>query len=1202
MMTGDIEMLRINRADKFRFHMNMKEQIQEVSLNRRYSFDRAQLFLVMLAIVSLMGLDTVFVRAQNVTLLNPQIRTQIQGLPPGAAANGTAEKIDLATGKLYMYIPVTSLPQPSGWSLPLGFTYSSNTWKPVTNLTAVSNLYTENPNYWTSYFSYDYNFDIRPIDESATPILGPNIPKLQASSEYMGSWPDPGDPNNMYQTQSPIYCMTHWFFTDLAGNSHAFDRPDNPICTDTMSNTWNQVYHHLPAVDNSGFSLEIPNLVADGTGWQHYVDGAYVVGPDGTVYTFAPPNRNIGGTSQQGSYVSLVSRITSRRGEQINFVQTTPDIMEITDSVGRKVTFGQQPNNAGYGYSYRDSSGATRMAVFTQSGSIPTINGSTLPNNSPRALPEFACSVNPSTEPPPQTQVTMSQNYPWWNQAALSLTPLTLTFDATGRSYLFILDQEERLVYVRYPTGGYSRYEYSLNEAGDGTCMWAESEVSKKYECSDSSGACSHEDTTTYDYVWAPYGPLRTNGKVTITDSAKKIVHTLDPTTYQFQVLETDSELSDTSGHILSQTHTDYSSQYVPFPIRQTERTLDGAGNVVSSYKEELAYDQVYMDAPQQSMLVTLEQTTSQSYFSSQGSSTPVRSETQSWNHFGHTYNLLSSHTVQGFDGMSATENYDWDGSGNLTQFRKSGTAASEVAIQYQNIDQFGRPHTVIDPRGGSNSLEYTNRLEDNVCAVGADSSSFPTKTTDALGHQNISTIYSCSGLLASTTDPNNQKTTYSWDYLGRAVGRTYPDSSAETVSYGNDAIPLTKTTTHAAISIAEVFDGFGRSKQNIGSDGATTETEYDALGRVSRQSIRHFSSSSPAYIVWQRDALDREVSRTDVDNSVQYWCYNGVATMGQPGCRGKAGTEAGSGTEWVDVLDASSRWRQEVYDPFENLVEVVEPDANGNSGAKTLYQYDGLKNLQTVTQSGVGSDGQRSRAFQHDGFGRLLTSSNPETGTICYGVWNNGSCVNGYDSNGNLQYKTDARGVTASYSYDLLNRLVSKVFSNDTANTPSICYQYDVSSIGYPNANLVGRLTNQWTQSGACSSSLPSNGIKTRRSIRAYDAMGRVRVEERCVMSNCTNSSTPFSLHYSYDLAGNLTDYDNGVRNLTLSRTYDSAGRLNKISSSVYDATHPNSLYSVGSFLPNGSPGVFDIGLHLNVTQHIDSRLRPVDLNVVEK
>src|SRR6202012_3975227 len=93
----------------------------------------------------------------------------------------------------------------------------------------------------------------------------------------------------------------------------------------------------------------------------------------------------------------------------------------------------------------------------------------------------------------------------------------------------------------------------------------------------------------------------------------------------------------------------------------------------------------------------------------------------------------------------------------------------------------------------------------------------------------------------------------------------------------------------------------------------------------------------------------------------------------------------------------------------------------------ETDYSYDTLGNLITATQWGgaANSLGARIRSYTYDSASRLITSVNPETGTICYGVWSGSSCVNGYDSNGNLSAKTDARGTTTSYQYDALNRLV---------------------------------------------------------------------------------------------------------------------------------------------------------------------------------
>jgi len=72
-----------------------------------------------------------------------------------------------------------------------------------------------------------------------------------------------------------------------------------------------------------------------------------------------------------------------------------------------------------------------------------------------------------------------------------------------------------------------------------------------------------------------------------------------------------------------------------------------------------------------------------------------------------------------------------------------------------------------------------------------------------------------------------------------------------------------------------------------------------------------------------------------------------------------------------------------------------------------------------------------------------------------------------GYDVNGNLGAKTDARGVTVSYNYDTLNRLFQKTYSAGSTSTsdPTACMQYDVAGSASPDANPIGKPDDEWTQ-----------------------------------------------------------------------------------------------------------------------------------------
>jgi len=89
----------------------------------------------------------------------------------------------------------------------------------------------------------------------------------------------------------------------------------------------------------------------------------------------------------------------------------------------------------------------------------------------------------------------------------------------------------------------------------------------------------------------------------------------------------------------------------------------------------------------------------------------------------------------------------------------------------------------------------------------------------------------------------------------------------------------------------------------------------------------------------------------------------------------------------------------------------------------ETQAAYDLNNNLIAVLQNG-----SRQRVFTYNLLSQLLTSANPESGTIAYT----------YDNNGNLYTKiapapnqtAGSATVTTTFTYDQLNRLTQKSFS----------------------------------------------------------------------------------------------------------------------------------------------------------------------------
>ena len=289
--------------------------------------------------------------------------------------------------------------------------------------------------------------------------------------------------------------------------------------------------------------------------------------------------------------------------------------------------------------------------------------------------------------------------------------------------------------------------------------------------------------------------------------------------------------------------------------------------------------------------------------------------------------------------------------------------------------------------------------------------------------------------------------------------------------------------------------------------------------------------------------------------------------------------------------------------DGLGRLTAVLEPPTTSKTPAiETDYAYDALNDLSTVNQVGVSGETAVARSFVYDGMSRLTTAANAESGTTIYS----------YDGNGNVTSKVDARGSATGgvwYCYDGLNRITVKAYTSQNCSSPTspaATYSYDSSSVS-GNQNPVGRLTNEKVFSGST--------LLTQRQPYAYDAMGRLKTEQQCVLGSC--SGTPYTLSYTYDAAGNLWTSTNGVTapQAQLTYGYDAGGRLDLITSSLSsEPNYPPTLFSASastttSPCPSSSLPAYDganqlqyaqIGFSsgtqpvITTTRCYDNRLRP--------
>lgn len=537
-----------------------------------------------------------------------------------------------------------------------------------------------------------------------------------------------------------------------------------------------------------------------------------------------------------------------------------------------------------------------------------------------------------------------------------------------------------------------------------------------------------------------------------------------------------------------------------------------------------------------------------------------------------------------------STYGYDEVGSpqgpfGNQTSVNTWLNTSGGMLSTHTAYNSQGMPITTVDAVNNATILKYDN--------TGAYLSSVQKPTTAGVSHTDQYS-FDLSGVLNNYTDDNNQSTSYYYDILGRLTSASYPDGGQTTLNYHGDPVPAhvtyTRTTGAASPAIVEDlwYDGAGRvADLDMSSDPEGVSSRkiiYDPWGRVAARSNDYRSSGDTTY-GWKSyayDVLGRRTLECEQDNGTGN-------TACVPGSSYKQWLFSGP---TITVQDEAQNQTQLTYDGLARLQTVTEA---GNQ--TTHYQYDVASNLSSVIQSGVSGDVSRTRGFTYDSLSRLITASNSETGVICYGHGDGsiGGCqADGYDGNGSVLYKTDARGLVTSYIYDSLNRLTSKTVPVDSAGSSYVasCYQYDALTGSGPGANQVGHVVAEWTQKGStCPSVIPASGVLSAKSILTYDAMGRALLSQQCVLGSC--QTKPFTQSQQYDLTGKLTSWKDGVLPLVFTQHYDSAGRPMNVIPSISGAGLPSVLFSAQTYNPAGVLQNWNVGGYLNFTRSYDPRLR---------
>ena len=493
-------------------------------------------------------------------------------------------------------------------------------------------------------------------------------------------------------------------------------------------------------------------------------------------------------------------------------------------------------------------------------------------------------------------------------------------------------------------------------------------------------------------------------------------------------------------------------------------------------------------------------------------------------------------------DALGGKTVYTYDGNGNVT----SVLYGDEARYQYQ-YDENGRLAGITSPSGLQTDYIYDTRGQllketayDRALGVHAEA------------RVNAYT-YDKTGNLTSVTNALGGKSVYTYDSMGRLAEFTSPGGMETAFTY--DALSNIKTIT----------DG----------EGNQTSFLYDAKGRLHYEDI----AGEEAY-TYTYDVMDRLISIEGEDSLVSYsYHQSGQLSEVTDGNGNTTSYDYDAAGNLIKITDPLENQAFYAYDKAGNLSEAK--DENGNT---TAYDYDALNRLVSKDTG----EALSTASYGYDSMGRL-TLMDDVTGESLYTYDEAGRLIKARDGNGReISYQYDVFGnVTevdypdgrkVSYTYDALDRMTGVT----DLNGKTISYTYDADGnltkakredgetrVTYDETGHVTGLVN--IHEGKIISlygyAYDGRGNIIREKIRLYDGSSYVEKEScytydgksqliKSIEKQAGQASVTTT--YLYDPAGNRLQMETVAdgEKLTVSYTYDEAGRLVKLSDNMKGET----------------------------------------------
>jgi YD repeat-containing protein len=346
-----------------------------------------------------------------------------------------------------------------------------------------------------------------------------------------------------------------------------------------------------------------------------------------------------------------------------------------------------------------------------------------------------------------------------------------------------------------------------------------------------------------------------------------------------------------------------------------------------------------------------------------------------------------------------------------VTTIRHYASATQSVTDTFQ-YDDVGNVASHTDPNGHATTMSYADNFVHTTPEYGLYSFktfAFPTAQTNAASQTARIEFDYNTGLVTTSKDVRSLATKRTYDALNRLKAVTAPDAGVTSYAYDDATPALTEQTAVASgvfLQTQTYFDKFYRPARTVQSDPIAGDvsiyTEYDGDGRVKRVS-EPYRTGTKFWTTTSYDAVNRPTSVTNPDSTTIQFQYFGNA---------------------VQQTDEANNPRILTYDALGRLFQVEEPDPifSPPSLAHRLtanYRYYMFGPLYQVNQSSE-TQSIAPRTITRNWLGLVTSEQHPESGMTNYVYYPDNTGIN---TPLLVHTRTDARGVTATYGYDNLDR-----------------------------------------------------------------------------------------------------------------------------------------------------------------------------------